>query len=116
MKRRKFIKNSAIVGAVAVSPAIILSDSGMYSSEKYRKVHRVLSAGATHVGSLPIMRAFAGDHTDYVSPFVLFDEFGPVNISPESDPLRVDAHPHAGVIPTTYFASGSGPPQRQPQL
>ena len=108
MKRRKFIKDSAIVGAVSVSPSYILANSGMYSSDKFRSVHRILTAGATFVGTLPILRAFAGNHLDYVSPFVLFDEFGPVKISPDSDALKVEAHPHAGVIPTTYFASGSG--------
>ena len=38
----------------------------------------------------------------------MLDEFGPVNLNPGADPLRVDAHPHAGVIPTTYFLEGSG--------
>ena len=108
MKRRKFIKDSAIVGAVSISPSIVLANSGMYSSGKYRSVHRILSAGASYVGTLPILRAFAGNHVDYVSPFVLFDEFGPVNITANSDPLKVEAHPHAGVIPTTYFVAGSG--------
>ena len=54
------------------------------------------------------MRAFAGDQNDYVSPFVLFDEFGPIDVKVGSDPFKVDAHPHAGVTPTTYFVSGSG--------
>jgi len=108
MLRRKFIKDSAIVGAVSLSPSFVLANSGMYASDHYRSVHKILTAGASHVGTLPILRAFAGDHTDYVSPFVLFDEFGPVQISPNSDPLKVEAHPHAGVIPTTYFVEGSG--------
>ena len=108
MKRRKFIKDSAIVGAVSVGPSFVLAGSGMYSSDQYRKVHKVLTAGSTFVGTLPILRAFAGNHTDYVSPFVLFDEFGPVKITPGTDALKVEAHPHAGVIPTTYFVSGSG--------
>jgi redox-sensitive bicupin YhaK (pirin superfamily) len=43
-----------------------------------------------------------------VSPYVLLDEFGPVQVAPGSDPLRVDAHPHAGVTPTTYFLEGTG--------
>ncbi len=80
----------------------------MYASAANRKVYRILDANRTKVGTLPIMRAFAGDHQDYVSPFVLFDEFGPVRLRPGSDPLRVDAHPHAGVTPTTYFLAGSG--------
>jgi len=43
-----------------------------------------------------------------VSPFLLFDEFGPVKVKPGSDPYKVEAHPHAGVTPTTYFVSGTG--------
>jgi len=35
-------------------------------------------------------------------------QFGPVKVDPGSEPLRVDAHPHAGVTPTTYFLEGSG--------
>lgn len=108
MKRRKFIKDSAIVGAVSVGPSFVLANSGMFSSDNYRKVHKILTAGSTFVGTLPILRAFAGNHVDFVSPFVLFDEFGPVKITPGTDALKVEAHPHAGVIPTTYFVAGSG--------
>jgi len=108
MKRRQFIKGSAIIGAMAVSPWLIGRNSGMYSMQGTRRVHKVLVASRTRVGTLPILRAFAGNHLDYVSPFVLFDEFGPVNITPGADALRVDAHPHAGVIPTTFFLAGSG--------
>lgn len=108
MKRRQFIKGSAIIGAMSINPFLVGSDSGMYQTQGTRKLHRVLVASRTNVGTLPILRAFAGNHLDYVSPFVLFDEFGPVNITPGADALRVDAHPHAGVIPTTFFLSGSG--------
>jgi redox-sensitive bicupin YhaK (pirin superfamily) len=108
MKRRRFIHGSAIIGASAIIPGMLTHYSGMYSHTQYRKVHRVLTAGESKVGTLPILRAFAGNHLDYVSPFVLFDEFGPVEVSPQADALKVDAHPHAGVIPTTYFVKGSG--------
>lgn len=108
MSRRKFIKGSAIIGASVAIPSILLAQSGMYSSVNDRKIYRILNADRTMVGTLPVMRAFAGNHLDHVSPFVLFDEFGPVDITPGTDALRVDAHPHAGVIPTTYFLSGSG--------
>ncbi len=108
MKRRKFIKGSAIIGASVITPQLFSCTSGMYQNATYRKVHKVLNADRTKVGTLPILRAFAGDRNDYVSPFVLFDEFGPVNVGAGDDPLRVDAHPHAGVIPTTYFIEGSG--------
>ena len=108
MKRRTILKGSAILGASLASPLLVTRDSGLLSSLNQRKVYRILNADRTKVGTLPILRAFAGDHQDYVSPYVLFDEFGPVALKAGSDPLRVDAHPHAGVIPTTYFLSGAG--------
>jgi len=107
MQRRDFIKGSAIVGA-SLASAKLVSDSGIVSATTSRKVHRIIQADRTKVGTLPILRAFAGDHTDYVSPYVLLDEFGPVAVEQGADPLRVDAHPHAGVTPTTYFLKGSG--------
>ncbi len=108
MTRKEFLKGSAIIGASVVVPGLLTSASGMLISGRERKVHRVLSAQRSMVGTLPVLRAFAGDHNDYVSPFVFFDEFGPVSLNPKQQPLRVDAHPHAGVIPTTYFLNGSG--------
>jgi redox-sensitive bicupin YhaK (pirin superfamily) len=107
MKRRDFIKGSAIIGASIAVPNILKAASGMLDS-KGRKVHQVISANKTMVGTLPVLRAFAGDNNDYVSPYVFFDEFGPVMVDPKQKPLRVDAHPHAGIIPTTYFLAGNG--------
>src|SRR6185436_6019002 len=108
MKRREFIKGSAIIGATAIVPALLKDASGMLASGKGRKVFSVLTANKTMVGTLPVLRAFAGDNNDFVSPYVFFDEFGPVKVNPFDKPLRVDAHPHAGIIPTTYFLAGSG--------
>ncbi len=108
MSRKKFIKGSAIIGASIAMPSLVLGQSGMYSSKTNRKIYRILNSDRVNVGTLPVMRAFAGNHLDHVSPFVLFDEFGPVDITPGQDALRVNAHPHAGVIPTTYFLSGEG--------
>jgi redox-sensitive bicupin YhaK (pirin superfamily) len=108
MKRRQFIRGSAIVGATIAGGTVLVSKSGVLSTQGSRKIYRILNADRTKVGTLPILRAFAGDQQDYVSPYVLFDEFGPVDLSPGSAPLRVNAHPHAGVIPTTYFLAGSG--------
>jgi quercetin 2,3-dioxygenase len=108
MKRRQFIKGSAIIGATAAIPNLLKANSGLIESEKGRTVYRVLNANKTMVGTLPVLRAFAGDHNDYVSPYVFLDEFGPVRVNPKDKPLRVDAHPHAGIIPTTYFLSGNG--------
>ena len=107
MKRREFIKGSAILG-LSLANTKLIQQSGMYHSGSMRRVYRVLSADKVNVGTLPVMRAFAGDKLDYVSPYVLFDEFGPVSLAAGSDPLRVDAHPHAGVTPTTYFLEGTG--------
>jgi len=108
MNRKEFIKGSAIVGVAITAPELLKSESGLFQSNSERKVFRILSAKKEMVGTLPILRAFAGDHLDYVSPYVLFDEFGPVNLASKNKPLRVNAHPHAGIIPTTYFLSGSG--------
>ena len=108
MKRRKFIYGSAMLGMSLSIPKFLKANSGMFASAKGRGIYKILNSDRTKVGTLPILRAFAGDHLDYVSPYVLFDEFGPVELSPKSQPLRVDAHPHAGIIPTTYFLSGSG--------
>ncbi len=107
MKRRQFLKGSAILGMSIVNGKLV-ANSGMEQNKSARKVYRVLRSDRINVGTLPVMRAFAGDQNDYVSPFVLFDEFGPVEVAAGSDPLRVDAHPHAGVTPTTYFLEGTG--------
>ena len=108
MKRREFLKGSAIIGLTIANSNLLVCHSGMYHDKTKRKIYRILDSDRVNVGTLPVMRAFAGDQNDYVSPYVLFDEFGPVAINAGSDPLRVDAHPHAGVTPTTYFLEGTG--------
>ena len=108
MDRRNFIKGSAIIGATVAIPELLQAASGLFETGTGRKVYRVLDTDKTLVGTLPVLRAFAGDHNDYVSPYVFFDEFGPVKVNPKDKPLRVDAHPHAGIIPTTYFLEGNG--------
>jgi quercetin 2,3-dioxygenase len=108
MKRREFIKGSAIIAATSVSPTLANDSSGMIGTDKERKIRTLISAKKAMVGTLPVLRVFAGDNNDYVSPYVFFDEFGPVEVNPQAKPLRVDAHPHAGVIPTTFFLEGNG--------
>lgn len=108
MKRSHFIKGSAIIGLTACLPQLLRGKSGLLESSSGRRVRTILNADKTLVGTLPVLRVFAGDHDDYVSPYVFFDEFGPVTVKPNDQPLRVDAHPHAGIIPTTYFLSGTG--------
>lgn len=80
----------------------------MWSDAGERKVAQVLTASRTMVQNVPVLRGFAGDHTDLVSPFVMLDEFGPLHIDPGSLGMDIKAHPHAGVAPTTYLLSGSG--------
>ncbi len=109
MNRKEFIKGSAILSAAVIANPISLTSCGLITNNKEsRDVLRIIKSTHEMVGTLPIIRAFAGDQNDYVSPFVLFDEFGPVDINKGSEPLGVGAHPHAGVTPTTYFLEGSG--------
>jgi redox-sensitive bicupin YhaK (pirin superfamily) len=108
MNRKEFIKGSAIIGASLTVPELLNANTGLIDSENQRKVHQIITAQRTMVGTLPVLRAFAGDNNDFVSPYVFFDEFGPVNLNPQSTPLKVEAHPHAGIVPTTFFLAGSG--------
>ena len=34
------------------------------------------------VQNTPVIRSFAGNHTDLVSPWVMLDEFGPMRVEP----------------------------------
>lgn len=108
MERREFIKGSAVIGMTLVGNTVLTGASGMYTNKEDRDIYRIITASGTSVGTLPILRAFAGNNTDFVSPYLLFDEFGPIEVKPGSDPYKVDAHPHAGVTPTTYLVSGTG--------
>ena len=38
----------------------------------------------------------------------MLDEFGPMRVEPGTLGMDIQAHPHAGVTPTTYLISGSG--------
>jgi hypothetical protein len=108
MKRKQFLKGSAIFGLTASVPNLLKAQSGLFETGTGRRVYRILNADKSLVGTLPVLRVFAGDHDDYVSPYVFFDEFGPVTVKANDKPLRVNAHPHAGIVPTTYFLAGSG--------
>jgi redox-sensitive bicupin YhaK (pirin superfamily) len=108
MERRHFIKGSAVLGMTLVGNTALIGASGMYANKEEREIYRIITASGVNVGTLPVMRAFAGDQNDYVSPYLLFDEFGPVEVDQGTDGFKVEAHPHAGVTPTTYFVSGTG--------
>lgn len=107
MNNKEVYKGSAILG-MSIASSNVIPHSGLINTSSRRQVHKILNSQGVNVGTLPVLRAFAGGHVDYVTPFVLLDEFGPVQVNPGDDPLRVDAHPHAGVTPTTYFLNGSG--------
>lgn len=108
MKRRAFLKGSAIVGASLVLPRLATATSGMFSSPTERRIAQVLDARRTMVQNVPVLRSFGGGKLDLVSPFVMLDEFGPLQIDPGTLGMNIQAHPHAGVTPTTYLLSGSG--------
>lgn len=48
-----------------------------------------------------LRNVISGNFQNYVSPFFIFDEFGPMYL-PKGVPFRVDAHPQSGIIATTY--------------
>jgi redox-sensitive bicupin YhaK (pirin superfamily) len=106
--RKQFINRSAILGASVMVSPMLYGAYGLISDEGSRAVRQIINPRGLKVGTLPIVRAFPGGNKDYVSPFVLLDEFGPVTLEPEMEPLGVAAHPHAGVVPTSYFVSGGG--------
>jgi redox-sensitive bicupin YhaK (pirin superfamily) len=66
----------------------------------------VLSTSTGDLGTLKLKNIIQGNYQNYVSPFFLIDEFGPMDL-PSGAPFRVDAHPHAGIIPTTYLMQGN---------
>ena len=109
MNRRSFIsKGSAIVGMAAAWPSVLTATSGMFSSPTERRIAQVLNARRTMVQNVPVLRSFGGGDLDLVSPFVMLDEFGPLQIDPGTLGMDIKAHPHAGITPTTYLLSGSG--------
>lgn len=108
MRRLHFIQGSAIVGAGLAIPRLLRAASGMYAVAGERRVAQVLNARRSMVQNVPVLRAFAGGQNDLVSPFVMLDEFGPLDVDPGTIGMDIQAHPHAGVVPTTYLVQGSG--------
>ena len=108
MRRAQFIKGSAIVGAASIIPQFLKARSGMFEISGERRVAQILDAKRSMVQNVPVLRAFAGGKNDLVSPFVMLDEFGPLDVGPGTIGMDIQAHPHAGVVPTTYLVKGSG--------
>ncbi len=108
MRRIQFLRNSAIAGASLAVPRFTFSSSGMYSVTGERRVSQVMNSKRTMVQNVPVLRAFGGGENDLVSPFVMLDEFGPFQVKPGDVGMDIKAHPHAGVVPTTFLVQGSG--------
>ena len=108
MKRTSFIRKSAIIGASIALPRAAFSASGMFAVSGERRVAQVLNSKRTMVQNVPVLRAFGGGQHDLVSPFVMLDEFGPFQVNPGDVGMDIKAHPHAGVVPTTFLVQGSG--------
>ena len=74
--------------------------------QKHRTIYKVITSSEGGMGKMGLKNIIQGDYQNYVSPFFLLDEFGPMQLS-KAAPFRVDAHPHAGIIPTTYLLKGN---------
>lgn len=105
MQRRRFIKKSIIM-ATSILAADMLHAACTINGKSGRSVYRIVNPNSTSMGALTIKSIFQGDYQNYVSPFFVFDEFGPIKLNPGT-PFRVEAHPHAGIIPTTYLLEGN---------
>jgi redox-sensitive bicupin YhaK (pirin superfamily) len=108
VKRTEFIRHSAIIGASLALPRTVYARSGMFAVSGERRVSQVLNSKRTMVQNVPVLRAFGGGEHDLVSPFVMLDEFGPFQVNPGDIGMDIKAHPHAGVVPTTFLVQGSG--------
>ncbi len=105
MNRRHFIKTSSIMAA-GISISKMLSASSFTQGSSYRSVYKILNPTISNMGKMGLKNIIQGNYQNYVSPFFLIDEFGPMHL-PKGAPFRVDAHPHAGIIPTTYLMQGN---------
>lgn len=71
-----------------------------------RSVERIVSASHTmEGGGFPVTRPFPGPDLEQVDPFLLLDEFGPVNWGP-GEAVGAPDHPHAGFEAVTYLLAG----------
>ena len=54
----------------------------MFAVPGERRIAQILNARRSMVQNVPVLRAFAGGQNDLVSPFVMLDEFGPLDVDP----------------------------------
>ncbi len=89
-----------------ISASQILSAGSATPGKSQRSIYKILSPTNSNMGKMGLKNIIQGNYQNYVSPFFLLDEFGPMDL-PKGAPFRVDAHPHAGIIPTTYLLQGN---------
>ena len=80
--------------------------TALATSQKKRTIYQIINSSAGGMGKMGLKNIIQGDYQNYVSPFFILDEFGPMQLQ-KGTPFRVDAHPHAGIIPTTYLLKGN---------
>ena len=109
MKRRTFV--STIVSALAFVTTCLKGNAMQAQplSPNLRAIASIKRAAQVQEGSMTVRRPFAGTLTEYVSPWVMLDEVGPMQLSAAmAKQFILPAHPHAGVIPTTLYLEGDG--------
>ncbi|PWK77259.1 hypothetical protein LX99_03070 [Mucilaginibacter oryzae] len=91
-----------------ITTGIITNDlaAGASAKSNGRSVFKIIEPSNASMGRMALKSVLQGNYQNYVSPFFVFDEFGPMEL-PQGAPFRVDAHPHAGIIPTTYLFKGN---------
>ncbi len=84
------------------------STSGSNLERSQRSVFKIIGPAISNMGKMSLKKIINGgdSYQNYTSPFFIFDEFGPMELA-KGAPFRVDAHPHAGIIPTTYLFEGN---------
>ncbi|MFL5430489.1 MAG: pirin family protein, partial [Myxococcales bacterium] len=75
--------------------------------ESVREVSKIVTAHRqTEGGGFIVRRPFPGADVDFVDPFLLLDEMGPVELRPGEAKGAPD-HPHRGFETVTYVLEGS---------
>ena len=71
-----------------------------------RKADQIVdSHRQTEGGGFVVRRPFPGEHLDFVDPFLLIDEMGPVDYRP-GEAIGAPDHPHRGFETVTYVLEG----------
>lgn len=103
MNRKDFLKYVSMMTTGILAAELANASEGKNSG---RSVYKIINSSNASMGGMHLKSVLQGNYQNYVSPFFIFDEFGPIQL-PKGVPFRVDAHPHAGIIPTTYVFKGN---------